>query len=276
MWKASRLTDKSQILAYLETERIYAAYAIGDLEPRLFAQCAWFGAEKDSRLQALALHFGGLSIPVIFLMGNADGLRAIIENAVPLEQVYFTCRQEHLPMTRDFYDWEPIPMWRMLLRPDRFRPVAADCVPLTCDHSGQLAALYAHYEENAFSPAQIADGTFYGIFADGQLVAAGGTHLLSPTYGVAAVGNVFTHPHYRGRGYGTAITSAVVAELRHRGTRDIVLNVSQDNATAIHIYERLGFEHYCSFLEGPANQPTNQQQQGVTQCQQTTTSKTST
>jgi predicted GNAT family acetyltransferase len=84
------------------------------------------------------------------------------------------------------------------------------------------------------------------------LVAAAGTHLVSATYGVAAVGNVFTHPDHRGQGYGTVTTSAVVAELLRRGIRDVILNVGQDNAGAIGIYERLGFERYCPFLEGPA------------------------
>jgi hypothetical protein len=60
MWNTIELTDKSQILAYLESDRLYAAYAIGDMEPALFAHCAWLGAERDGRLQALALHYGGL------------------------------------------------------------------------------------------------------------------------------------------------------------------------------------------------------------------------
>ena len=48
-----------------------------------------------------------------------------------------------------------------------------------------------------------------------------------------------------------------MAELLRRGIRDIVLNAGQDNAGAIRIYERLGFECYCPFLEGPANKLTN-------------------
>ena len=91
------------------------------------------------------------------------------------------------------------------------------------------------------------------------MVAAAGTHLISPTYGVAAVGNIFTHPGCRSRGYATAATSAVVAELQSRGIRDIVLNVSQENAAAIRIYERLGFERYCPFFDGMADRLTNWQ-----------------
>ena len=44
MWKTERLSDRAQILAYLETDRLYTAYAIGDLEPGLFKDCAWAGA----------------------------------------------------------------------------------------------------------------------------------------------------------------------------------------------------------------------------------------
>lgn len=258
MWIAHELTDKSQILAFLETDRLYAAYAIGDLEPKMFAQSTWAGAEQDVRTEALALYYTGLEPPALFLMGNADGLRAILEDVLCPEQVYLTCRTKHLPMTRDFYAWhETTPMWRLVLQLARFRPAAGNCVRLTLAHSSRLTELYALGGGNAFSPAQVQPGVFYGVLADGQLIAAAGTHLISPIYGVAAVGNIFTHPDYRGQGYGTAITSAVVAELLRRGIRDIVLNVGQDNAGAIRIYERLGFECYCPFLEGPANKLTN-------------------
>lgn len=253
MWKTSELTDRSEILTYLETDRLYAAYAIGDLEPELFAQSTWVGAKEANRLQALVLHFRGLKLPALLLMGDTDGLRAILEEAPCPERVHLTCRTEHLPMTRDFYTWKKTtPMWRMVLQPRSFRPVKGDCVRLTSAHSNQLAELYALGGGTGYSATQVQYGVFYGILAEGQLVAAAGTHLVSSTYSVAAVGNVFTHPDYRGQGYGTATTSAVVTELLHRGIRDIILNVGQANAVAVHIYERLGFERYCPFLEGRA------------------------
>jgi ribosomal protein S18 acetylase RimI-like enzyme len=231
MWQASELGDKPQILNYLRTDPLYAAYAIGDLEPGMYEQCTWAGATQGRELGALALYFRGLELPALFLMGDTDGLRAVLEEAL----------------------WErQDSMWRMALAPGRFRPVEGTCVRLAANHVPQLAELYAVGEISAFSPAQVAQGVFYGVWSAGDLVAAAGTHLVSPTYGVAAVGNVFTHPNHRGRGYGTAVTSAVLEGLLRLGIRDVVLNVGQSNAAAIRLYERLGFQRYCPFLEGPA------------------------
>lgn len=254
MWITRELTDKSEILAYLETDRLYAAYAIGDLEPRLFEQCTWAGAEKDGQWRALALYFRGLRLPAFVLMGDPEGLQAIFQGLLYPGHAYLTCRVEHLAMLERFYAWEEkIPMWRMVLEPLRFRQVQGNCRRLGLEHLGALTALYAHGGADAFMPAQLERGVFYGVFAEDQLVAAAGTHLVSPTYGVAAVGNVFTHPDYRGRGFGTTATSAVVAELLQWGIETIVLNVSQGNATAIALYERLGFRRVCPFFEGPAH-----------------------
>lgn len=253
MWTTRELTQKSEILAYLETNRLYAAYAIGDLEPGMFERCKWAGAEETGQLQALVLLFLGLESPPLFLMGKTNGLRAILENVPYPRKVYLTCRMEHLATTRSFFDWEEtVAMWRMVLQPACFRPVQAGCVRLLPRDLCQLSALYDLGGGMAFDIRQVEHGVFSGIFVSGQLVAAAGTHLVSPTYSVAAVGNVFTHPDHRGQGYGRATTSAVVAELLQRGIRDVILNVSQENLVAIGIYERLGFERYCAFLEGLA------------------------
>ena len=253
MWKPSELTDKPRILAFLETDRFYAAYAIGDLEPGMFEQCTWAGAEKAGRLAALALLFHGLTPPAFFVMGHAEGLQAILEDVLHPEQVYLACRAEHLQAVRGYYHWDRlIPMWRMVLEPQRFRPIQGESVRLFPGHSGLLTKLYALGGGDAFDPTQLETCTFYGVLINDQLVAVAGTHLVSPTHGVAAVGNVFTHPDHRGRGYGSAATSAVIAELYQRGIRDIILNVGQENRAAIRVYERLGFQCHCPFLEGSA------------------------
>ena len=113
-----------------------------------------------------------------------------------------------------------------------------------------LHALYALGGGDAFSPTQVTQGVFYGVEQDGRLISVAGTHLVSDAYSVGAVGNVMTHPDHRGHGYATLATRAVCAELIRRGIKTIVLNVRQDNAPAIRMYEKLGFVRYCPFYEG--------------------------
>jgi len=96
----------------------------------------------------------------------------------------------------------------------------------------------------------VTQGVFYGVEQAGQLISVAGTHLVSDAYSVGAVGNVMTHPDHRGHGYATLATRAVCAELIQRGIKTIVLNVRQDNAPAIRVYEKLRFVRYCPFYEG--------------------------
>jgi len=253
-YKIVELKDKARIRLYLETERSYAAYAIGDLEDSFFIHCQWHTAQRDNNMEALALLFHGLKPPALFLMGGVDGLRALLQTAVSAPWVYIMCRLEHLDVTFEFYTWaKAIPMWRMVLALDQFVPQQSKCERLGLVYLGSLQELYALGGGDAFTEAQLAQGVFFGIVNSGILVAAAGTHLVSQTYSIAAVGNVFTHPKYRKKGYGTQVTRAVVAELIQLGIHDIVLNVAQENRTAIDLYERLGFRRACAFFEGPAS-----------------------
>jgi GNAT superfamily N-acetyltransferase len=250
-WKVKELTDKDEILSFLEIDRLYASYAIGDLETDLFEQTAWFGADSDGQIHSLAMLFRGVKVPVLFLMGNSDGLRAILDHVFSPEPAYINCRSEHRRIVQEIYRWdEPIAVWRMALNRKRFHTVKGTCIRLTTDYADMLEKFYEDGGMPGFTRGQLGQGVFYGILKNGRLIAAGGTHLVSRDYNVAAVGNVFTHPDYRGQGYGAATTGAVSAELVRLGIRDIVLNVGQRNTSAVHIYEKIGFQCYCSFFEG--------------------------
>lgn len=249
--RTRKLTDKHKILRFLETDLLYAAYAIGDLEPALFAQSEWAGAEEDGQLHTIALHFKGLDPPALFLMGDPAGLATILRLGMRPRRVFLTCQKQHLSAAQAFYHTDPPePMWRMVVRQADFRPVpSSEIMALSPRHTGELERLYTKGGGGAFSPTQLATGVFFGVCDRGRILAAAGTHLVSPTYGVAAVGNVYTDEAYRGRGYGTALTSAVVTALFQQGIRHVVLNVAQTNSGAIRIYERLGFTKYCPFFE---------------------------
>jgi ribosomal protein S18 acetylase RimI-like enzyme len=249
MWQVRILSNKDEILAFLQRDRLYAAYAIGDLEPSLFAQCQWFGAEDNGKLRALALLFTGLDPHALFTMGDNDGLAVILGSALQPERAYFMSRPEHLKVLEARYELGAVQqMLRMVITPADFRPVSGPVIRLNSGHLEQLKALYRLGGGEAFAPYQLRDGVYYGIEVNGQLVSVAGTHLISPTFGVAAVGNVFTHPNHRRRGYATACTSRVVEQLLAQGL-DVILNVNRENTEAIGIYERLGFRRYCPFIE---------------------------
>jgi predicted GNAT family acetyltransferase len=84
------------------------------------------------------------------------------------------------------------------------------------------------------------------------LVSVAGTHIVSDNERIAALGNVLTHPDYRGQGLATMVTSAVCEELLDRGIELIGLSVSRSNEAAMRVYEKIGFKRHVPFYEGTA------------------------
>ncbi len=257
MWNTRKLTEPSEILAFLERDRLYAAYAIGDLEPDMFQHTQWAVAEADGEPRSLALLFTAMDLDILFLMGDAPGLAVVLGSALRPRRVYVNAMPHHLPVLRAYYLLgEPIRTVRMVLDVGAFRPASGQAVRLSPAYARQLERLYAMGQGNAFSPFQVAQGIFYGVTDHDRLVSTAGTHVVSETYGVAAVGNVFTHPDYRRRGLGTLCTSAVIGELLGRHIQTIVLNVYESNQAALRIYHRMGFQEHCRFIEVSARRRT--------------------
>jgi len=152
-------------------------------------------------------------------------------------------------VVKTHYRVDPGPqMVRMWVDRARFRPYPADVRRLLPVEIGELNRLYQLGFASWLPSSSIADGVYYGIRAGGRLVAAAGTHVVSPEARLAVVGNVLTHVDYRGRGYATATTGAVTAELL-RTCDQVTLNVRADNPPALQAYRRLGFVEHVRFEE---------------------------
>jgi ribosomal protein S18 acetylase RimI-like enzyme len=82
-------------------------------------------------------------------------------------------------------------------------------------------------------------GEFVGIRVGGELIAMAGQRLRVP--GHIEVSGICTHPDHVGRGYGAALTQWQIHRILTAGERPF-LHVRGDNARAIALYERLGFE----------------------------------
>jgi ribosomal protein S18 acetylase RimI-like enzyme len=249
--------DITTLRALLETDRPWAAYALGDLAPEMFPHCEWRVAPDPAR--ALLLLYRAFDTPVLFALGEAEPVRRLLAEIRHEPRLYLSLRPEILPLVKaDYVVRDEMLMWRMLLDPTR-AALAADAGTrrLGPDDVPALQALYADGAAEGtapdfFYPEMVTRGVFYGFHESGALVAAAGTHLVAASESVAAVGNVYTRRDCRGRGFAGRVTGAVTAELKRLGIRTIALNVAQHNTAAIRVYERLGFARYCPFYEGLA------------------------
>lgn len=81
-------------------------------------------------------------------------------------------------------------------------------------------------------------GDFWGIRENGRLIAMAGERLKQE--GWSEISGVCTHPDARGRGLGGLLTLFVAREILARGEQPF-LHTYAGNATAIALYERIGF-----------------------------------
>ncbi|MGL5912498.1 MAG: GNAT family N-acetyltransferase [Phycicoccus sp.] len=105
------------------------------------------------------------------------------------------------------------------------------------------------------SPEQV----FATVSDDGQVVGVGRLGVGAGWGGLAAM---WVHPRARGRGVGGRMLAELAGEARRRRIRSLHLQVDADNAPALALYERSGFEahhRYTTFTapvpEAPANVP---------------------
>lgn len=261
VYDISELKDKTAIRRFLEQDSGYAAYALGDLEAPYEQHAHWFGAHLDGELAGLALLYSNLEPPALFLMGASPSIGALLMYGVGPDEVYFNAKPDQQSLLETWYRLlKPTAMYRMRLTQERFRPATDSKFPIQkldtslLDEINDFFKMGAEADERiiAFTADQVRDGFFYGIHLEERLIAVAGTHIVAKQAGLAAIGNVLTHPGYRGRGLGKATSSTVTQALFEAGIETVVLNVAQDNPPAIAIYESLGFERVGPFVEGQA------------------------
>jgi ribosomal protein S18 acetylase RimI-like enzyme len=242
-------SDRRLLRAFLERDRLFAAYALCDLDEREFGKTRWGVALVDGEPIAIALEYSGPTPQPLFVMGRPDGIAGILRSIIRPRVAYCAALAESLPAIGALYRIEAgPPMVRMAVDKAHFHPYKADVQRLTALDSGQLNRLYQVGFASWLPAASIANGVYYGIRVGGKLVAAAGTHVISPAARLGVVGNVLTHTDHRGRGYATAVTSAVTEELL-RGCDHVVLNVRSDNPPALAAYRRLGYVEHVRFEE---------------------------
>jgi ribosomal protein S18 acetylase RimI-like enzyme len=246
---ARQTTDRALLRAFLAQDRLYAAYALCDLEEREFNRTRWGAAYDGDDLVAVGLEYTGPTPQPLFVMGTTDGIGAVLRDVIRPRAAYIAARSDMLPAIETQYRIDPGPqMVRMWVDRAHFRPYPATIQRLLPVEIGELNRLYQLGFASWLPSSAIADGVYYGLRVNGRLVSAAGTHVISQTARLAVVGNVLTHTDYRGRGFATAVTGAVTAELL-RTCDQVVLNVRADNPPAINAYRHLGYAEHVRFEE---------------------------
>lgn len=245
--------DRDMLADFLGADRLFAAYALCDLDDREFGRTRWGVALDRGRPVAVALEYLGSTPQPLFVMGEAAGVTGVLREVIRPRTAYLAARPELLDAVSTVYRVaEGPPMVRMWVDRSTFRPAAPTATRLVPADVGDLNRLY-DFGLGSWLPSEaIANGVYYGVRVNGQLVAAAGTHVISRAMGLAAVGNVLTHHAFRGRGYATVVTGAVTADLL-RFCDQVVLNVRLDNVPALRAYHTVGYQEHTRFEERLVN-----------------------
>jgi ribosomal protein S18 acetylase RimI-like enzyme len=247
------LADIPTIRSILAPRVEYTAYALGQLEPALFPRTRWLYA-RGTTGTGLVLHSRGGLGDATFVLGDPDAVAAILSIYPGTAQTYATCQPQHLDVLRRYYRLaSQQPMIRMGVTKEHFQPLTdRHAIVLTGIDIRRVNSLYgSEGGPSYYIPEHIDSGVYRGVVQDGRLVAVAGTHVVSRQEGVAVVGNVFTHPDYRGRGHATATTSAVTEALLEYCDH-VVLTVDPNNTPAVAAYARLGYREVCQLVEASA------------------------
>jgi GNAT superfamily N-acetyltransferase len=242
------LHDKDEIERYLRQNALIHLYELGDLDDFFWQYTTWYALKEAQQIQSLLLLYSAISTPVLLAIGeNLPALRSLLQAGIhllpPRFYAHLSGDLSALLAAHFLVDSHGLHDKMALVDVSRLQTIdTSDVIPLTVDNLGELQELYrASYPANSFDPRMLQTGHYYGIRRDAKLVSVAGVHVYSPRYRVGVVGNVTTHPAYRGKGLGTAVCARLCKELL-KTVEHIGLNVKADNAPAIASYKRLGFE----------------------------------
>jgi ribosomal protein S18 acetylase RimI-like enzyme len=117
-------------------------------------------------------------------------------------------------------------------------PAGVELRKLTSADAPAMVELATLTEPGPFRLRTMELGTFFGILADGRLLAMAGKRMHVP--GWVEVSGVCTHPEARGRGYARLLMSCVMEEII-ADAKTPFLHAFANNVGAIRVYEDLGF-----------------------------------
>lgn len=252
------IEDAAAIREYLERNAPLHVYELGDLDPFFWPATTWWGLrDATGRLEALVLVYRGPAASTVIALDDREPspLVSLLSVVAPrLPDRFHAHVSPGVTAGLDAYaaEGELVPHLRMSLvdRSAHERVDTRDVRRLdTADRAAVETFLAEAYPGNWFDPRMLETGEYVGVVSGGRLVAVAGVHVVSARTRVAALGNIATHPAWRGRGLARAAVARLVASLSKQ-VDTIGLNVSAANVAAVRLYEGLGFGIVARYDEG--------------------------
>lgn len=251
-----RVLDRDVLAERLQSDRYNAAYALAQLDDDAWNEAEFYACNTPNGTAIVCHSRGGLGYATT-LAGPPDGVQAILGLHPGFTTTFAIADLQHVDALETAYIFRNITrMMRMLVTRDSFRPGRGTAQPMLGAHVQLLNRLYnAEGDPTHYRSEHIAEGCYWGVVDEERLVAVAGTHAIGRTHDIAILGNVFTHPRFRGRGHATTATSAVTAALLEQ-VDEVVLSVNPDNAPAVHAYQKLGYRQVGEIIEASATRHT--------------------
>jgi len=216
---------------------------LGDLYSPLLQVSDVYSAIKNRHIVGVCSIYRAFSTPsIVFETATPEVKRAFLEKALSgiSEEFISLCQPNDIDLFKECSTVLHLHFeQQMIANP----PKRIECGNIKVEKVSEnelelLNEFYADHHAEAWAPIQFKAGPYYCVKHNGKIVSAAGVHLVAPQF--AQLGNIVTDEAYRNRGFATACTSILAADLASKG-RIISLFVRTDNAPAIHIYEKLGF-----------------------------------
>lgn len=254
--KAICLHTKSEIEAFLRRYTFLHLFAIGDLDDFFWQYTTWYALKDNEQIKEIVLLYTGTALPTLLgLTGEPAGsMRELLQSVMHLlpKRFYAHFSGDLAAVFAESYRVQSHGEYYKMALTDEL-PLndidTSEVIGLSQSDVSDLEGLYrVSYPGNWFDPRMLETGYYYGIRRDADLVSVAGVHVYSPVYKVAALGNITTHPDFRGQGLAVAVTAKLCKSLSPT-VDHIGLNVKAENMSALSCYERLGFERIASYQE---------------------------
>ncbi len=244
----TRLTDdnKSKVLDLLSIKPLENIVLIADCT-QLLQWCDVRFKEKNESIQSVFSVYKDLD----FLAGafwalDTEALASIVsdfEKVISNREMVLICTEHQLEVLKPLAETlDPIEERQMILDTCETVNTWGDANPekFSREDAEELRELYRICGTPAWTAQAMDLGPFFGIRIDDKIVSVAGVHYVTE-YG-AELGNVATHPDYRGKGYASHCVKEVVCDLE-KLTPTVFLHFIEDNTPAKRLYEKMGFRY---------------------------------